>query len=92
MAYAPYTNDRRTEDQGRVLGCFTECDHGHRFEYAERTDALFPADFHPDMPHVVFVGERDVRLASIKRGVLTLINGDEKVEKWMIKQHRVYEQ
>jgi hypothetical protein len=90
MAFAPYTNDRRTADQGRVVGCFTEYDHGHHFEYAERTDALFPADFYPDMTHVVFVGAEDVRLANIKRGVITLLNGDEIVEKWMIKNHRVY--
>lgn len=90
MGYAPYTNDRRTADQGRVVGCFTEYDHGHHFEYAERTNAVFPADFRPDMHHVVFVGEDDVRLADIKRGIITLLNGNGTLEKWMIKNHRVY--
>lgn len=89
MAFAPYTNDRRTADQPLVLGCFTEVDHGHHFEFAERGN-LFPADFHPEMPHVMFVGHDQVRLAHIKKTVLTMINGDDKVEKWMIKGHRSY--
>lgn len=89
MAFAPYTNDRRTADQGRVLGCFTEVDFGHRFEFAERFG--FPDDFHPEMPHVVFVGPLgdDIRLAHVKKTILTMVN-DGGVEKWMIKGHREY--
>ena len=89
MSYAPYSNDRRTADQGKVLGVFREDDFGHTFEYAERF--VFPDDFHPEMPHVVFVGPfgEDIRLADVKKTVLTIV-GENAVEKWMIKGHRVY--
>lgn len=89
MSFAPYSNDRRRADQGKVLGVFREVDHGHTFEYAERFG--FPADFHPEMPHVVFCGPfGDMRLANVKKTVMTVVNGDDVVEKWMIKGHRVY--
>lgn len=86
MSYAPYSNDRRTADQGKVLGVFKEVDFGHTFEYAERFG--FPEDFHPEMPHVIFVGD-ETRLANVKKTVLTMVN-DGGVEKWMIKAHREY--
>ena len=86
MSFAPYSNDRRTADQGKVLGVFTEVDFGHTFEYAERFG--FPEDFHPEMPHVIFVGD-ETRLANVKKTVLTMVN-DGGVEKWMIKAHREY--
>lgn len=87
MSFAPYTNDRRAADQGRVLGCFTEVDFGHRFEYAERFG--FPDDFHPEMPHVMFVGD-SMRLAHVKKTTIKMVNGDDVVEMWMIKGHREY--
>ncbi len=90
MSYAPYSNDRRTEDQGKVLGCFNEKSYGLTFEYAERTDALFPADFHPELPHVIFVGFSEVRLANIKKTVATILVDEDDVEKWQIKTHRFY--
>lgn len=86
MSFAPYSNDRRTADQGKVLGVFKEVDFGHTFEYAERFG--FPEDFHPEMPHVIFVGD-ETRLANVKKTVLTMVN-DGGVEKWMIKAHREY--
>jgi len=87
MSFAPYSNDCRTADQGKVLGLFKEVDYGHTFEYAERFG--FPADFHPEMPHVIFVGH-ETRLAHVKKTVMTMVHGDGVVEKWMIKGHRVY--
>lgn len=90
MAFAPYINAHRTADQGRVLGCFREKDHGLRFEYAERTPALFPADFHPEFPHVVFVGHGEVRLAKVLKTVLTLLEDEDWVAKWQITRHQVY--
>lgn len=87
MSYAPYSNDRRTADQGKVLGVFKEVDFGHTFEYAERFG--FPEDFHPEMPHVIFVGD-DTRLADVRKTVLTLVKGDGQIEKWLIKSHREY--
>ena len=90
MAYAPYFNDRRTADQGRVLGCFREKDHGLTFEYAERTPALFPDDFRPEFPHVVFVGPGEVRLAKVLKTVLTLLEDEDWVAKWQIRSHHEY--
>lgn len=90
MSFSPYTNDHRTADQGRVLGCFNEKDHGLYFEYAERTDALFPNDFHPELPHVIFVGFGGVRLANVRKTVLTVLADEDDVQKWSIKGHRVY--
>lgn len=80
MSLAPYFNDRRNADQPLVLGCFRECDHGH----------LFPADFHPEMPHVIFVGHDQTRLAHVKKTVLTMVHDEGVVEKWMIKGQREY--
>lgn len=88
MAFAPYTNDRRAADQGRVLGCFDEKDHGLFFEYAERYG--FPADFHPELPHVIFVGFGGVRLANVRKTVLTVLVDEDVTEKWSIKAHREY--
>lgn len=90
MAHANYFNDRRTADQGKVLGCFREKDHGLYFEYAERTDALFPADFRPEFPHVVFVGHGEVRLAKVLKTVLTMLVDEDDTQKWHIKAHREY--
>lgn len=90
MAHANYFNDRRTADQGKVLGSFVEKDHGLYFEYAERTDALFPADLHPEMPHVVFVGHGEVRLAKVLKTVLTMLVDEDDTQKWHIKAHQEY--
>jgi hypothetical protein len=90
MAFADYINDRRTADQGKVLGCFREKDHGLYFEYAERTEALFPADLHPEMPHVVFVGHGEVRLAKVLKTVLTMLVDEDDTQKWQITHHQVY--
>jgi len=89
MSLAPYFNDRRNENQPLVLGCFRECDHNHLFEFAERGN-LFPADFHPEMPHVIFVGYGQTRLAHVKKTVLTMVHDEDAVEKWMIKGQREY--
>lgn len=90
MAFAPYINANRTADQGKVLGCFREKDHGLTFEYAERTDALFPDDFRPEFPHVVFVGHGEVRLAKVLKTVLTMLVDEDWVDKWHIRSHREY--
>lgn len=88
MSFAPYSNDHRSSEQGKVLGVFREDDHGHTFEYAERFG--YPEDFHPEMPHVIFVGHSETRLAHVKKTVLTMVNCDGVTEKWMIKGHRIY--
>ncbi len=88
MSFSPYSNDRRTAEQGKVLGVFREDDHGHCFEFAERFG--YPEDFHPEMPHVIFVGHSETRLAHVKKTVITMLNSDNVTEKWMIKGHRIY--
>lgn len=90
MAFAPYINAHRRADQGEVLGCFREKDHGLTFEYAKRTDALFHDDFHPEFPHVVFVGHGEVRLAKVLKTVLTMLVDEDWVDKWHIRSHREY--
>ena len=88
MSFSPYTNDHRSSEQGKVLGVFREEDHGHFFEFAERYG--YPADYHPEMPHVIFVGHGETRLAHVKKTVMTMVNCDGVTEKWMIKGHRIY--
>lgn len=90
MAFAYHHHALIRDDQGRVLGCFREKDHGLYFEYAERTDALFPADFHPEFPHVVFVGHGEVRLAKVLKTVLTMLVDEDWIDKWQIRHHQVY--
>ena len=90
MAFAPYINAHRRADQGEVLGCFREKDHGLTFEYAKRTDALFHDDFHPEFPHVVFVGHGEVRLAKVLKTVLTMLVDEDWVDKWHIRSHHEY--
>jgi hypothetical protein len=90
MAFAPYTNANRTADEGKVLGHFNEKSYGLYFEYAERTSWLFPADFHPELPHVVFVGFGGVRLANVRKTVATVLVDEDQVEKWQIKSRREY--
>lgn len=90
MGYAPYGNNDRKADQGKVLGCFIEKDYGLFFEFAERTDALFPDYFRPEFPHVIFVGFGEVRLANVKKTVATILRDEDDVQKWHIKAHSVY--
>jgi hypothetical protein len=87
MTYAPYFNDN-LKGRGRVLGAFREKEFDHYFEYAERFD--FPEDFHPELPHVVFVHDGQMRLANVKKTVLTMLVDEDEFEKWAIKSHIVY--
>ena len=98
MAHAPHTNDNVT--QPLILGCFVERDHGHMFEYAER-----PADdrggWAPEYPHLVYVGsDRGPEYANRPARVLKTVayvvvdegpSGEPTVQKWDIKQHRLYD-
>lgn len=95
MAFAPYTNDRRTEGQSAVLGMFTEVTGGRPFEYAANTARHWvnPGDW----PHKVFVGPRgeEARYARVLKTVAYVIvdendDGTPVVEKWKIKGHRAY--
>lgn len=85
MAFAPHAN---APGLPVVLGFFRECDHNHTFEFAERDG--FPDDFHPELPHMVYVGPDETRLALVRKTVVDLLNGDGMMERWMIKDYRIY--
>lgn len=84
MGYAPYPN------QGRILGAFIEKGFGNVFEYAERSDNFFPPEFEPDLPHVIFVGDHQPRLAHVRVTVATILCDEDNRQKWQIKSHRTY--
>ena len=87
MGYAPYFNDR-------LLGQFREVEFENVFEYRDRNEKLFPADFEPTLPHVVFVGNGQMRLAHVKKTVAYVLCGGDgpqnDLQKWQIKSHRTY--
>lgn len=95
MAYAPYYNDIRGT-RPRLLGEICHAETGVRFEYAPRTPEDL-ATFAPDYPHRIFVGPNggDTRAARILTTVAYVAidenpDGSPVVQKWKIKQHRVY--
>lgn len=80
-----------------VLGCFTEADEGHQFEYAVRLNerSFAPADFAADCPHIVFMNE-SYRFAKVLKTVAWICvdedeDGQPVYEKWHLKQHRNYD-
>ena len=97
MAYAPHCNTHVAQQIAAgilptplplVLGVFTEKEYGHPFEYAERR---WPDDeFHPELPHIIYVGDGQTRLAKVLKTVAWVLCGDEDLQKWDIKGHRVY--
>jgi len=98
MAYAPHTNtDVHHQLQmgiiptphPLILGCFTETEHGKLFEYAERR---WPDDdFHPELPHVIYVVGGETRLANVLKTVAYVLTDEDELRKWNIKQHRNYD-
>ena len=99
MTYSPYTNDKRTPEQGVVLGCFDNSEFGTFFEYAERTvtssDWKFKPYWAPEYKHLIFMSNGTTRLATIKKTVAYIVideapNGEPISEKWSIKRHRKY--
>lgn len=90
MAYAPYFNDNRKEGQGRVLGEFVEKEYGRVFEYAERGSDLFPVEFEPHLPHVIYVGDHQPRLGHVRKTVATILCDVDNLQKWQIRWHRAF--
>ena len=93
MAYASYTNDQRTIEQGPVQGCFNNSETGAVFEYATRT--AFDGDWAADYPHIVFMSDDSTRYATIKKTVAYVVvdetdTGQPIAERWAIKRHRQY--
>lgn len=102
MGYAPHTNQDVQYQLAAgivpttlpmIFGQFREKDHGYTFEYAERRG--FPDTFAPEMPHMIYVGNGETRLAKVMKTVAWIvIDEDEKGEpvyvQWKIKNHNIY--
>jgi hypothetical protein len=95
MAYATSAVYNNT----KVLGCFTECDEGHRFEYIENPEKVLHTPAHGGklvhFPHLVLVGPLgETRRALVKGSVVHIVTDENEngfvVEKWNAKQHRKY--
>ena len=93
MAYYTYTKD--------PIGAFTEKSVGNVFEYSLNDE---PLNNHlgEDFPHKVWVGGKDVcgmtgwRFANVIKTVATIVIDEDEfglpvLEKWYIKNHRVYD-
>lgn len=71
-----------------LLGQFVEKEFGHTFEYSERR---WPDDeFHPDLCHVIYVGDGQTRLAKVLKTVAWVLTGEGELQRWQIKGHRPY--
>lgn len=95
--FAPYTNDRRTPDQGRVLGYFRNAETNAHFEYAERGEAHYWREARADeWTHIIFTGDGTRVARVLKTRAYIAVDEDEFgrpiVERWRIKQHRQYDQ
>ena len=104
MSVAPHSNtdiDRGQQNLPLVLGCFSEKDHGHHFEYAKNPEfVLFPdlsTGVNTEYPHLVYVGPfAETRMALVK-GTVAYVVVDEidtdryVIEKWYIKAPRKYD-
>lgn len=90
MAYAPSTE--------KAIGEFVEDSHGRTFQYVALDEmALFPLAHggkNVRYPHKLYVGERDWRYAYVKGKVAHVVVDETelgwKVERWVIRKHRVY--
>lgn len=97
MAYATHHNGQVAQQVAMgmipsplplVLGQFKECEFGHTFEYAERR---WPCDdIEPSLPHIVYVGHGEARLAKVLKTVAFVLVDEGKIERWQIKSHRAY--
>ena len=90
MGYANYFNGNLKEGQGRILGAFIEKGFGNVYEYAERGSDLFPVEFEPDLPHVIFVGDHQPRLGHVRKTVATILCDIDDLQKWQIKNQYAY--
>ena len=95
--FAPYTNDRRAPEQGRVLGYFRSAETDAHFEYAERGYAHYwPEALREEWPHIIFTSDGTRVARVLKTRAYLAVNEDEFgrpiAERWTIKQHRQYDQ
>lgn len=94
MAFAPYTNDRLTPEQGRLLGSFRAKDTDALFEWAERPEGD-RGDWRPEWKQVIFMSDGSTRLALVLKTIVWVVvdeasDGSPVAEKWAIKQRREY--
>jgi hypothetical protein len=95
--FAPYTNDRRAPDQGRVLGYFRNAETDAHFEYADRGEAHYWPEARADeWPHIIFTGDGTRCARVLKTRAYIAVDEDEFgrpiAERWDVKQHRQYDQ
>jgi hypothetical protein len=104
MAYAPIST--HFDHDGTILGSFTEKDHGHAFEFSKNPEMTLSPLAHGgrnvEFPHLVWVttpvSGRDCgyRRALVGATVAHVIvderaDGSWVVEKWSIKNRRLYQ-
>lgn len=97
MACAPHTNTDVQSQLSKgvpnplpiIFGQFKECEHGNLFEYAERR--WFDDSVNPELPHIIYVGNGETRLAIVKKTVAFVLVDENKIERWEIKSHRIYD-
>jgi len=105
MSFAPHSNTEVRNDVAMtgsvnpdrplILGEFRNTETLALFEFALRADTADFA-FAPGFPHLVFVGNGEVRFAKVLKTVAYIVidedaNGDPVVEKWAIKGHRDFD-
>jgi|688.fasta_scaffold706864_2 hypothetical protein len=92
MGYARHTNsDVKAQLQAKVaeplpvlLGQFVEREFGHTFEYSPRQ---WPDEtFRPELPHIVYVGDGQTRLAHVKKTIAYVLTGDGELQRWDIRR------
>ena len=97
MAFAPESTYFDRGD-GSIIGCFTEKDKGHLFEYSSNKGGFGALD---GWPHRVWVTtpieniDSGFRYARVLKTVAYIVvdedeYGDAVIEKWSIKKKRIY--
>ena len=91
MAYYTYTKD--------PIGAFVEKEAGNVFEYSINNES-WASHLGEDMPHKIWVGGGQIndsgwRFANVRKTVAAVVVDEDEfglpvIEKWFIKNHRVY--
>lgn len=102
MAYAPHHNGELFNGNGvqvrpRLVASFRHAETGAHFETADRTGFPFGEEFAApaEFPHIIYVGVGETRFARVLKTVAYVVtdedaDGTPVVEKWAIKNRRVY--
>lgn len=95
MSFACSSTYYNTGD-GSILGFFNEKDHGNAFEFSLNTDSMA---FCQGFPHKIWVNDligQGYRYGTVKKTVAYICVDEDEfglpvVEKWDIKNHKLYE-